>query len=213
MATEWMMRGEYLKSCNCAPGCPCDFWAAPTHHECTGMFAMRIRQGNFGATRLDGIVWAGTYYWPGPLHEGNGTQQPYIGEASTAAQREALLTIMSGKAGNAWFEVLASVISKVLDPKFVPIEFDFDLAKRYARVRIAGEFETVSEPITNTATGDTHRILVEMPGGMEYFRSEIATTKVLKSTGAIKFDCPGAHSSLAIVEQRNGGLVRQDITL
>lgn len=213
MPTEWMMRGEYVKNCNCAPGCPCDFWAAPTHHECTGMFAMRIRQGNFGPTRLDGIVWAGTYYWPGPLHEGNGTLQPYISDNSTAAQREALLTILSGKAGNAWFEVVASVVSKVLDPKFLPIEFDFDQPKRYARVRIAGEFETVSEAITNVATGDTHRIVVEMPAGMEYFRPEIGTTKVLKGTGAIKFDCPGAHSSLATIEQRNTGLVRKDITL
>lgn len=213
MATEWMMRGEYVKNCNCAPGCPCDFWAAPTYRECTGMFAMRIRQGHFGTTRLDGIVWAGTYYWPGPLHEGNGTLQPYISRSATSEQREALLTIMSGKAGNAWFEVVSTVVSTVLEPKFVPIEFDFNLEKRYARVVIPGEFETTSTPIANLATGDTHHILIEMPEGMEYFRPEIATTKVLKGTGAIKFDCPGAHSSLAIVEQRHTGLLRSDVKL
>jgi hypothetical protein len=213
MATEWMMRGEYLKNCSCAPGCPCDFWAPPTLHHCTGMFAMRIRQGNFGSTNLDGIVWAGTYYWPGPLHEGNGTLQPYINDKSSEKQREALLTIMSGKAGNAWFEVVASLVSKVLDPKFVPIDFEFDLAKRHSRVVIPGEFETVTEPITDLASGDAHRILVEMPKGMEYFRPEIATTKVLKGTGAIKFDCPGAHSSLAVVEHRQTGLVHSEIKL
>ena len=208
-----MMRGEYVKNCNCAPGCPCDFWAAPTHHECTGMFAMRIRQGHFDKTSLDNVIWGGTYYWPGPLHEGHGTLQPYISDKSTAEQRHALLTIMSGQAGNAWFEVVASVVSTVLEPKFVPIKFEFDLAKRHASVSIAGEFETISEPILNIATGDTHRILVEMPQGMEYFRPEIATTKVLKGTGAIKFDCPGAHSSLAIVEHRHTGLVKSDIAL
>jgi len=213
MATEWMMRGEYVKNCSCAPGCPCDFWAPPTLHHCTGMFAMRIRQGNFGSTNLDGIVWAGTYYWPGPLHEGNGTLQPYINDKSSEKQREALLTIMSGKAGNAWFEVVASVVSKVLDPKFVPIDFEFDLAKRHCRVVIPGEFETVTTPITDLASGDAHRILVEMPNGMEYFRPEIATTKVLKGTGAIKFDCPGAHSSLAVVEHRQTGLVHSEIKL
>ena len=210
---DWMMRGEYVKNCNCAPGCPCDFWAAPTHHECTGMFAMRIRQGHFEKTSLDSIIWAGTYYWPGPLHEGNGTLQPYISDKTTAEQRHALLTIMSGQAGNAWFEVVASVVSTVLEPKFVPIRFEFDLARRSANVSVAGEFETISEPIKNIATGDTHRILVEMPAGMEYFRPEIATTKVLKGTGAIKFDCPGSHSSLAIVEQRHTGLVKSDIAL
>jgi len=172
------------------------------------MFAMRIREGYFGSTRLDGVVWAGTYYWPGPLHEGNGTLQPYLSEKATADQRNALLTIMSGKAGNSWFEVVASVVSKVLDPKFVPIEFEFDLESRTARVRVPGEFETVSEPIKNVATGDSHRIRVEMPQGMEYFQPEIATTKVLKGSGAIKFDCPGAHSSLAVVDHRHTGLVR-----
>jgi hypothetical protein len=211
MGTEWMMRGDYIKNCNCAPGCPCDFWAEPTHHECTGMAAMRVRHGRFGSTPLDGTVWAVTYYWPGPLHEGNGTLQPYLSDKTTVAQREGLLTILSGKAGNAWFEVLASVVSKVLEPKFVPIEFEFDLTKRHARVRVAGEFETVTEPIANMATGDKHRIRVEMPEGMEYFRPEIATAKVLKATGAIKFDRPGAHSSLAIVEHRHTGLVRQEI--
>ena len=213
MATEWMMRGEYLKNCNCAPGCPCDFWAAPTRHACTGMFAMRIRQGHFGPTRLDGIIWAGTYYWPGPLHEGNGTLQPYILDTSTSGQREALLTILSGKAGNAWFEVVASLTATVLEPKFVPIAFDFDLATRHAHVSIPGELETISEPIKNIATGDLHRILVEIPQGMEYFRAETATTKVLKGTGTIKFDCAGHHSSLAIVEQRQTGLVRSEITV
>jgi len=213
MAIEWMMRGEYVKNCSCQPGCPCDFWAPPTHHHCTGMFAMRIRQGNFGSTNLDGIVWAGTYYWPGPLHEGNGTLQPYISDKSSEKQREALLTIMSGKAGNVWFEVVASVISTVLDPKFVPIDFEFDLAKRHSRVVIPGEFETITAPIIDLAKGDAHRILVEMPNGMEYFRPEIATTKVLKGTGAIKFDCPGAHSSLAVVEHRHTGLVHSEIKL
>jgi hypothetical protein len=213
MATEWMMRGEYVKNCSCAPGCPCDFWAPPTHHSCTGMFAMRIRQGHFGPTPLDNVIWAGTYYWPGPLHEGNGTLQPFISDQSSQQQRDALLTVMSGKVGNAWFEVVASVISTILEPKFVPIDFEFDLAKRHCRVAIAGEFETITEPIKDLATGSAHRILVEMPSGMEYFRPEIATTKVLKSTGALKFDCPAAHSSLAVVEHRQSGLVHSDIKL
>ena len=213
MAVEWMMRGEYIKNCNCAPGCPCDFWAAPTHHKCTGMCAMRIERGYFGTTALDGLIWAGSYFWPGPLHEGHGTFQPYVDERATAAQREALLTIMSGQAGNPWFEVLASVVSTLLEPKFVPIQFEFDLSRRHAQVVVPGEMETITEAIANIATGDTHRILVEMPEGMEYFRPEIATTKVLRGTGAITYDCPGAHSSLAVIEQRHTGLVRENTAL
>ena len=208
MATQWRMKGQYVKNCNCAPGCPCDFWAPPTHHKCEGMCAMRIEEGNFGATGLEKLIFAACYHWPGPLHEGKGTLQPYVLDRATPQQREALLTIMSGKAGNAWFEVLASVVSTVLEPKFVPIEFEFDLERRRARVVIPGELETVTEPILNLATGDEHRVRIEMPRGMEYFAPEIATTRVLRGTGKIRFDCPGSHSSLATVEHTQSGLVR-----
>lgn len=206
MAAEWKMKGEYLKNCNCAPGCPCDFWSPPTHHKCEGMCAMRIREGHFGSTRLDGLIWAATYHWPGPLHEGNGTMQPFILDKATPEQRNALLTILSGQAGDAWFEVLASVVSTVLEPKFVPIHFEFNLENRSARVSIPGEFETVSEPIKNLATGDIHRIHVNLPRGMEYRMPEIAQASVLRGTGQIKFDIPGGHSSLAVVEHTHQGL-------
>jgi len=170
------------------------------------MMAFHIIKGKFGNIKLDGAIAGGTYHWPGPLHLGNGTFQPYLSDKTTTEQREALLTIMSGKAGNAWFEVLASVVSKVLDPKYVPIEFKFDLKGRKALVRFGSEMETTSEPIKNVVTGDEHRILVDMPNGMEYHHPEIATTGVLKSNGPLKFDCPGAHSSLALVEHTHKGL-------
>ena len=101
---------------------------------------------------------------------------------------------------------MASVIETIHTPKFVPIEFEFDLARRHARCSIAGELETVSEPIRNIVTGDMHTIRVEMPQGMEYCHPEIVTTRVLRSTGAILFDCPPAHSSMAIVEHTDQGL-------
>lgn len=207
MAAKWRLKGEYIKNCNCAPGCPCDFWADPTHYKCEGMMAFRVIQGNFDSTTLDGVTFGATYHWDGPLHLGNGTMQPFLADKTTPAQREALLTIMSGKAGNAWFEVLASVVSTVLEPKYVPIEFSFDLKARRARVKFGGEVETVSEPIRNLATGDEHRIQVDMPNGMEYRHPEIATAGVLRSTGPIAFDCSGGHSSLALVEHTENGLV------
>ena len=207
MATEWRMKGQYMKNCNCAPGCPCDFWASPTHHQCEGMAAMRIAQGNFGTTRLDGLIFAVTYHWPGPLHEGNGSLQPYVDERATEPQRQALLTIMSGKAGNAWFEVLASLVSTIHEPRFVRIEFEFDLDRRRARVFIPAELETVTEPIRNIATGDEHRAHIDLPNGMEYRKSEVGAARVLRGTGKIRFDCTGSHSSLAEVEHTQAGLI------
>ncbi len=206
---NWSMSGEYIKNCSCAPGCPCDFWAAPTHHFCDGMGAMNIQRGHFDSVKLDGLRWLVCYHWPGPLHEGNGTFQAYVDERATEEQRTALLTIMSGKAGNAWFQVLASVVSTILKPKFVKIEWEFDLQRRHARVVVPGEVETITEPIKDIVSGKDHRILVNMPNGMEYFEPEIATTKLLRSTGAIKFDRPGAHSSMAVVHHTQDGIKRE----
>lgn len=33
---------------------------------------MRIDEGHFGKTRLDGLKWAILAAWPGPIHLGNG---------------------------------------------------------------------------------------------------------------------------------------------
>lgn len=206
MAIEWRLKAEYVKNCNCAPGCPCDFWAPPTHGPCKGMMAFHVLEGNYGNTGLNGVIFGGTYHWPAALHLGNGTFQPYLQEKSTPEQRDALLTIMSGKAGNAWFEVLASVVSTVLEPKFVPIAFDFNLEKRKASIKFGNEVQTTTEPIMDLAAGREHRIRLEMPNGMEYKHPEIATASLLRSTGAIAFDCPLAHSSLAVVEQTHRGL-------
>ena len=73
---DWRLEGEWIKNCNCAFGCPCDFNAPPTHGSCKGLVGMRITKGNFEGTKLDGLMFAATVDFPGPLHEGNGKMQP-----------------------------------------------------------------------------------------------------------------------------------------
>ena len=43
MATsDWRLEGEWIKNCNCAFCCPCDFNALPTQGYCKGVVGMRI---------------------------------------------------------------------------------------------------------------------------------------------------------------------------
>jgi hypothetical protein len=114
-----------------------------------------------------------------------------------------LLTILSGHAGNAWFEFLASTFSKVHDPQFVPIEFEFDKKARKARIAIAGAVETVSGPLILPNTGQEHRVTVRLPEGREYLEMEVAQAMVLKGTGAIRFEHRNTHSSMAEVTYTN----------
>ena len=116
---EWLMKGRYLKNCNCIPACPCDTVGIPSPHKgCEGMAGMVIDQGDFGGVALDGLSWVAVGRWPGALHDGNGEASLFIDERATEDQRNALLTILSGKAGNAWFEFLASTFSTFNEPRF-----------------------------------------------------------------------------------------------
>lgn len=169
---------------------------------------MRINEGHFDQARLDGLVWAVVFRWPGPLHLGNGTIQPYIDQKADDAQRGALLTILSGKAGGPWFEVVASLVSKVHPPKFVPIQFEFDMTGLRGRCAVPGEVEVSGKPIKNLATGADVRIRVEMPEGIEYLLHDVGTTDAMRSTGAIQFDLSGTHSGLSQVEHTPTGLKR-----
>ena len=205
--TKWRMRGQYMKNCNCIATCPCDTTGFPYPGKgCEGMAGMHIIEGNFGKVKLNGLNWVVVYSWPGALHEGNGSVQPYIDRKANEEQRSALLTILSGKAGNAWFEVLASLVTTVHEPQFMPITWEFNKKKRRGRVSVPGFMETQVGPLKVPATNDEQQVIVRMPGGMEYKEFQVAQSVVLKGMGAVTFDYRNTHSSLADVDHTHKGL-------
>jgi hypothetical protein len=172
--TPWRIVAEETGTCNCAWGCPCQFNALPTYGRCEALVAVRIREGHYGATPLGGVTFAAAYWWPGAVHEGNGIVQMAIDEKATPAQRTAVLNIASGKEGGVFFEIFASVVSKVLDPMFVAIDLQSDAEKRTATLKVQGlgwSFRT--EPIKNPVTGEEHRARIQLPNGFEYKVAEM----------------------------------------
>ena len=206
--TDWRLTGQYLKNCNCVAHCPCDTAGVPSPQRfCEGLNGMHIVKGHFGEVRLDGVDFAFSYHFPGPLHEGNGTLQPFITDRASPAQRDAILEILSGKNGGPLFEIFSSLISNLLEPQSVPIEWEFDRERRRARLVVRGHGETVTVPLVIPATGDEQRVVVSMPGGFEYKEIEVAQTAVLRGTGKIRFDHKGTNSNLALVDHTPQGLV------
>src|SRR5947209_1645088 len=135
----WKMTGTYFKSCNCDPGCPCDFNSDPTHHKCEGILGMKVAQGNFDNVSLDGVKWGVAYHWPGPLHEGNGTVKPYFDPSTSPDQMNSLGQILTGQAGGSWFELLSSIITTVKDPGIVPI--DFEISGKQGKIKFGNNVE------------------------------------------------------------------------
>jgi hypothetical protein len=207
MATDWYMEGPYIKNCNCDPGCPCDFNQHPTHGHCEGTLGMRIDKGRFGDVELGGLAWGVAFHWPGALHEGNGDIQPLIDEQASDEQRDALLQILSGQNGGTFFEVVAVVAPNVKEPLFVPISFEADLEQRSASIRFGDVVETQSETLRGIDPPDPYRILIKIPGGMEYVNeageADVALATKIKSTGAVPFELENGHSSLAYVRYGN----------
>ena len=171
--TPWRIVADETATCNCAWGCPCQFNALPTHGRCEALVAVRIREGHYGSTKLDGLTFAAAYWWPKAVHEGNGIVQLAIDEKATAEQRDALLKITSGKEGCTLFEIFAAVVSTALDPIFAPIQLSSDRERRVADLKVPGLGEFRVEPIKNPVTGEEHRALIKLPNGFEYKEAEM----------------------------------------
>ena len=204
---NWRLEGEWLKNCNCAYGCPCDFNAKPTQGYCKGFPGMRITNGFFEGTRLDGLSFFAVVSFPGALHEGNGQLQPIIDERASPEQREALFKIMSGQnsAEGTLFHICSLIVTKMHEPIFAPITLQFDMAAQTARLVIPGVLETDVEPIKNPVTGAPRHIQTLMPDGFEHRVGEVASADI-RSRGAIPFETQASHRTLAHVAQTPQGV-------
>jgi hypothetical protein len=197
---DWRMRGPEITNCNCDWGCPCQFNALPTHGDCRAVVAMRIEEGHFGDVPLSGLAWAATFAWPEAIHMGRGEAFMVIDESADEAQRQALLTILSGgetEPGATIFNVFAGTLDKVHDPAFLPVDFEVDIDGRTGRIMVEGVVETRIQPIRNPITGDEHRARVSLPGGFEYKEAEYASGETNAATPiALKFGSSHAHVAM-----------------
>ena len=171
---------------------------------------MEIEVGHFANVSLDGLRWATTFHWPGPIHEGNGTWLAIIDERASEKQREGLLAITRGEEtepGATMISIYTSMCSKILDPVFAPIEFAFDRERRQGRLGVAGVVDTRIEPIKNPVTGEEHRALIHLPHGLEYTECDVASGSS-QGTGGIQFEFRERHAQFVNETYTPYGVVR-----
>lgn len=207
---NWHIKGVEFAACNCDWGCPCQFNSLPTHGNCEAIVGMRIEDGEFDGTRLDGVTWVGTFAWPGPIHEGNGEAQVFIDESASDEQQAALLKILSGEEtdpGATIFQVFSTTFAKMHDPQRVQIEFSADVEQRTGRVVIPGLIESVGSPILNPVTGRPHRVRVQIPEGFEYDSAEYGCSS-FSSTGSVPMSSENSHAHFTELHMNRHGVVR-----
>ncbi len=74
----WSFEADYVETCNCDYGCPCNFNGFPSNGFCSALVLFHIRSGNYGNVNLDGIDVVCAFSRPKAIHEGNGTVQFFI---------------------------------------------------------------------------------------------------------------------------------------
>lgn len=206
----WDIEADEFVNCNCAYGCPCQFNALPTHGHCEAVAGFKIKRGRFGDVALDGLKAVGVLAWPGAIHEGGGKAFIIIDEAADAAQRTALLTILSGQEtepGRTIWNVFAATLEEVFEPEFRKIVIDIDVEARRGRIHVDGLVDVTGQPILNPVTGHEHRARIDIPDGFEYTIAEVgsATSKV----GApIPLALKDSYGQFAHLHLSQSGIVR-----
>jgi hypothetical protein len=134
-ATPWHARGLLFENCTCQLVCPghMHFSQACTHERCLGYWAVRIDHGAYGAVPLAGVKAFIAFDSPQHMIEGNWTEVIIVDAAATTAQREAVETILQGRAGGAW-ALLAKFVSRWLETQYLPIEFTDEPNAKHARI-------------------------------------------------------------------------------
>jgi len=207
---EWEIHGLEFGNCNCAYGCGCQFNALPTHGDCRAVAFFRIDQGQFGKTRLDGLNMALAIKWPGAVHQGRGQMQPIIAAQADSEQRQALLSIMTGKETDAmatFFAVYSATCEKIHDPVFAEIRIDADMTTRSAKCEALGIASGRGQPILNPVTGKEHRVGIVLPNGFEYTQNEVGRGWS-QSSGAVAMTLEDSYAQWCELHLNRHGVIR-----
>ena len=198
--SKWNIKSDYIETCNCDFGCPCNFDGFPTYGFCRALVFFHIKAGNFGKVKLDGLEVVYAVSWPKAIHEGSGTLQLFITKHSDQDQRDALVNIFTGKAkGDGPFALFATTFKYILDSQFVEINAKIDGTK--SSFSVPGIMDVQLENFVNPVTGDVQQTKIQLPKGFIWKIADAAKTKVMKIlTPNLNFDHSGKNAFYSVVE-------------
>ena len=96
----------------------------------------------------------------------------------------------------------------VHEPIFVPIQFDVDIEARTAQVSIPGVLTSSGRPIVSPATGEEHRVRIDIPNGIEFEIAEIGSAST-NATGPIQLDLNDTYGQFNRVRHSATGVIHR----
>jgi hypothetical protein len=200
---KWNFKADYVESCNCDYGCPCNFNGFPTYGSCRTLILFHIKSGNYGDNiKLDGLDVVFAASWPKAIHEGNGTAKLFISKYTNEQQRQAILSIFSGQAkGEAPFAILASTIKYLLEPEFADIHVNIN--GKNSGFSIQNVLDVQLENFKNPVTGEEQETKIELPKGFIWKVADAAKSKEMHiTTPSMNFNESGKNAFYSVVEYK-----------
>ncbi|CAN5460294.1 DUF1326 domain-containing protein [soil metagenome] len=199
---NWTMKADYIETCNCEYGCPCNFSGFPTYGNCQAILLFHIRSGSYGNAKLDGVDFILAQSWPKAIHEGNGTNLLLITNKANEEQRKSLIQIVSGQAkGDGPFALFAGTFSHFLEPQFVDINAKIDGKK--SSFSVPGVVNVEVESFKNPVTGEEQDTKIQLLKGIVWKLAEAAKTKIMHiTTPNLNFDHTGKNAFYSVVEYK-----------
>lgn len=193
MTRPWHARGLLFENCNCTLVCPghMHFEQRCTHERCKGYWAIRVDEGRFDAVDLAGAKAVVAFDCPQRMIDGGWTETLLLDEGASQRQRDALETILSGRAGGPW-AVLARFVGRRCETQVAPIEIADEPSRK--RLSIPGLLEAAIENIRGR---DTSR-----PVMFENIFNQIHAPSQVLAIGSTRYD----DGTIVIRNDRSHGL-------
>jgi hypothetical protein len=162
------LEGRLLEVCTCKAICPCWVGDDPDGGHCEGVLAWHMDKGSINGVDVSGCTIACVAYIPGNVLKGGWKAAMYVDDGTSAAQKDALLEVYTGKLGGPVAQ-LASLIGEVVSVESAPITFTVEGGKGVVRIGDVAEADV--EPFVGAhgePTELSHSVFSTIPGSPAY---------------------------------------------
>jgi hypothetical protein len=118
----YQLEGRLLETCTCNVVCPCWLGEDPDNGICEGLLVWSVDNGTVNGTDVSGHVLGILAHIPGNILKGNWKVRVYVDDKASAAQKDALLSVWTGKLGGPVAD-MAKLVGEVLSVEQTPITF------------------------------------------------------------------------------------------
>jgi len=195
--TPYRLKLHQIECCNCEVACGCQFGIGPLPGFCEFLIGYRVIAGRVGETAMDGLAFVIACKYPGAIHQGHGEVVCFVDDQATPAQLEALMTVLSGKAGGMPWEALAGTVEKFTGPVLKPIEMTVNGTR--SGYRIPGILEVRQQPVKDPVSGEEKDMHIVYPkGGFFWDDGSVCTTAAMQvNYGGLTFHHEGRYACYA----------------